>query len=109
LTGLVLDGAGARLPPRLGLVSLLNGRGVRITDCAIMGAGGHGIYLEGVAGEITGTTVSGAADVAIISYGAKGLTIARNLVRDAGNNGIQILREVAGEDGTMVLDNRIEN
>jgi len=30
-------------------------------------------------------------------------------VREAGNNGIQILRGVAGEDGTMVLDNRIED
>lgn len=109
LAGLVLDGVRARLPPRLGLVSLMNGRGVKISDCAIMAAGGHGIYLEGIAGEISGTTISGAADVAMLSYDAKGLTIARNLVRDAGNNGIQILREVAGEDGTMVLDNRIEN
>jgi len=108
LAGLVLDGAGLRLPQGLGLVTLMNGRGVKIVDCAIMGAGGHGIHLEGVAGEITGTTVSGAADVAIISRDAKGLTIARNIVREAGNNGIQILREVAGEDGTMVLDNRIE-
>jgi uncharacterized secreted repeat protein (TIGR03808 family) len=74
-----------------------------------MGSGRHGIHLEGVAGEITGTTVSGAADVAIISYDAKGLTIARNIVREAGNNGIQILREVAGDDGTMILDNRIED
>jgi uncharacterized secreted repeat protein (TIGR03808 family) len=81
---------------------------VKIMDCAIMAAGGHGIQLEGIAGEITGTTVSGAADVAIISHEATGLTIARNIVREAGNNGIQILRQVAGEDGTMVLDNRIE-
>jgi uncharacterized secreted repeat protein (TIGR03808 family) len=108
LAGLVLDGAGLRLPQGLGLVSLMNGRGVKIVDCAVMAAGGHGIHLEGIAGEITGTTVSGAADVAIISRDAKGLTIARNIVREAGNNGIQILREVAGEDGTMVLDNRIE-
>jgi len=109
LAGLVLDGASLRLPQGLGLVSLMNGRGVKIVDCVIVAAGGHGIHLEGMAGEITGTTVSGAADVAIISHDAKGLTIARTLVRDAGNNGIQILREVAGEDGTMVLDNRIEN
>jgi uncharacterized secreted repeat protein (TIGR03808 family) len=109
LTGLVLDGMGARLPERLGLVSLMNGRGVRITDCEISGAGGHGIFLEGIAGEIGGCTVEGAADVAIISFDAKGLTILRNIVRAAGNNGIQILREVAGEDGTMVLDNRIED
>src|SRR5712672_19164 len=85
LAGLVLDGAGLRLPQGLGLVSLLNGRGVKIMDCAIMGAGGHGIHLEGIAGEITGTTVSGAADVAIISRDAKGLTIVRNIVRVRGN------------------------
>jgi uncharacterized secreted repeat protein (TIGR03808 family) len=109
LSGLVLDGAGSRLPERLGLVVLMNGSDVRITDCDIEGAGGHGISLEGIAGEISGTTVAGAADVAIISFDARGLTIARNIVREAGNNGIQILRGVAGEDGTMVLDNRIEN
>jgi len=107
LTGLVLDGGGSRLPERLVLVALMNGRDVRITDCEINGAGGHGIWLEGIAGEISGSTVAGAADVAIISFDARGLTIARNIVRTAGNNGIQILRQVAGEDGTMVLDNRI--
>jgi uncharacterized secreted repeat protein (TIGR03808 family) len=109
LAGLVLNGAGARLPDGLGLVSLMNGRDARITDCDLVGAGGHGIFLEGVAGEIAGCTVAGAADVAIISFDAKGLAIARNIVRAAGNNGIQILRRVAGEDGTMVLDNRIED
>ena len=109
LNGLVLDGAGSRLPERLGLVALMNGRDVRIADCEINGAGGHGISLEGIAGEISGSTVTGAADVAIISFDARGLTIARNTVREAGNNGIQILRGVAGEDGTMVLDNRIED
>src|SRR3954468_695581 len=70
LAGLVLDGAGLKLPQGLGLVSLMNGRGVKIVDCAILAAGGHGIHLEGVAGEITSTTVSGAADVAIISHEA---------------------------------------
>src|SRR5579871_4407707 len=83
LSGLVLDGAGARLPERLGLVALMNGHDVRITDCEVNGSGGHGISLEGIAGEISGSTVAGAADVAIISFEAKGLTIARNIVRDA--------------------------
>src|SRR5690348_4429928 len=103
LSSLVLDGGGARLPERLGLVALMNGRDVRITDCEIVGAGGHGISLEGIAGEISGSTIAGAADVAIISFEARGLTITRNIVREAGNNGIQILRGVAGEDATMVL------
>jgi uncharacterized secreted repeat protein (TIGR03808 family) len=109
LAGLVLDGSGARLPDRLGVISLMNGRDARIEDCAVNASGGHGIYLEAVAGEVTGCTIADAADVAILSVDARGLTIARNRVRAPGNNGIQIVRTVAGEDGTMVLDNRIEN
>lgn len=107
LSGLVLDGGHARLEG--GLVTLTNGRQARIVDCEIVNSGGHGIMLEGIAGEISGTTISGAADVALLSYEGRGLTIARNLVREAGNNGIQILRNAAGEDGTMILDNRIED
>jgi uncharacterized secreted repeat protein (TIGR03808 family) len=107
LGGLVLDGGGARLPERLGVISLMNGRGARIEDCEIAASGGHGIYLEGVAGEIVGCAITDAADVAILSVDARGLTIARNSVRAPGNNGIQIVRSIAGEDGTMVLDNRI--
>jgi uncharacterized secreted repeat protein (TIGR03808 family) len=109
LSGLILDGVGARLPERLGLISLMNGRGMRVEDCTLNASGGHGLALEGVAGDIIGCTVADAADVGIISFDAKGLTITRNTVRAAGNNGIQILRSVAGEDATMVLDNRIED
>jgi len=109
LSGLGIDGGGARLPERLGLISLMNGRGMRVEDCALNASGGHGLALEGVAGDVLGCTVADAADVGIISFDAKGLTIARNAVRAAGNNGIQILRSVAGEDATMVIDNRIED
>jgi uncharacterized secreted repeat protein (TIGR03808 family) len=109
LDALTIDGAGTQLPGGLGLVTLMNGRDVRITDCEISGAGGHGISLDGIAGEILATTVADAADVAIHSIDARGLTIARCTVRAAGNNGIVILRNVVGEDATMVLDNRIED
>ncbi len=109
LDGLVLDGAGMQIPGGLGLVALMNGRDVRITDCEINAVAGHGISLEGIAGEILATTVADAADVAIHSIDARGLTIARSTVRNAGNNGIVILRNVVGEDATMVLDNRIED
>ncbi len=109
LDALALDGAGTQLPGGLGLIALMNGRGARIVDCEIGNAGGHGISLEGVAGEIVGTTIADATDVAIHSTDARGLTIARNIVRAAGNNGIVIVRSVVGEDATMVLDNRIED
>lgn len=109
LTGLAFEGNGTHLPDGLGLMTLMNGRDVKIADCAVTGAGGHGIRLEGVAGEIADTTISGAADVAILSIDARGLTIARNTVRTAGNNGIVVLRNITGDDGTMVLDNRIDD
>ncbi len=108
LSGLILDGAKRPLSDKTGLLRLENARGLRITDCEILNSGSQGLFLIGVEGEISGNTVSDIADVAILSFNAIGLTIARNTIRKAGNNGIQIRRWDAGDDGTMVLDNRIE-
>ena len=69
---------------------------------------GAGIVLEGVEGEVTGSTVSDAANAAIFARNSRGLVIARNTIRAAGNNGIQVWRSEAGDDGTLVIDNRIE-
>jgi uncharacterized secreted repeat protein (TIGR03808 family) len=108
LTGLILDGASIPLPDRRGLVDLRQGRALRIADCEIVGAGGNGIALEAIDGEVTGNTV-GAADIAIFSTDARGLRIAGNTVRNAGNGGILVWRSTAGDDGTLVVDNRIDN
>jgi uncharacterized secreted repeat protein (TIGR03808 family) len=54
------------------------------------------------------TRISGSADVAIHSLDARALLIARNTIRGAGNNGIQVWRNSPGDDGTIVVDNRIE-
>jgi uncharacterized secreted repeat protein (TIGR03808 family) len=108
LSGLILDGASIPLPERRGLVHLTQGRALRIADCEIVGAGRNGIALESMDGEVTGTTIS-AADIAIFSIDAQGLRIAGNTVRSAGNGGILIWRSTAGDDGTLVVDNRIEN
>lgn len=108
LTGLILDGASIPLPDRRGLIYLTQGRALRIADCEIVGAGGNGIALEAMDGEVTGNTVS-AADNAIFSTDARGLRIAGNTVRNAGNGGILVWRATAGDDGTLVVDNRIEN
>jgi uncharacterized secreted repeat protein (TIGR03808 family) len=105
LTGLTLDGLKRPLPPHEGLVY----RGVRILDCSILGAGGHGMLLAGSEGEVAGTTITDAADVAIFTYDAAGLTLRGNSIANAGNNGIQIIRSAPGHDGTIVVDNRIEN
>jgi uncharacterized secreted repeat protein (TIGR03808 family) len=109
LRGLVLDGAGRPLPASRGLVHLTQGDAVRVTDCEIVGAGGYGIVVEGVAGEVTGNTISTAATGAIWSIDARGLRIANNFVRGAGDSGIQVWRSTPGDDGTLIVDNRIDD
>jgi uncharacterized secreted repeat protein (TIGR03808 family) len=108
LTGLILDGASIPLPERRGLIHLSQSRALRVVDCEIVGAGRNGITLEAVDGDVTGNTVS-AADIAIFSIDARGLRIAGNTVRSAGNGGILVWRTTAGDDGTQVTDNRIDN
>src|SRR6185312_6654427 len=82
---------------------------IRIFDCEITRSTRSGIVLNEVAGSITKTQVTGVADVAIYSLDACGLTLQNNVIRDAGNTGILVMRSVKGDDGTLILDNRIEN
>jgi len=107
ISGLVLDGAGIPLPERRGLLHVAQGRAIRIADCDIVNSGRNGIALESVEGEVTGNTISG-GDAAIFSIDARGLRIAGNTVRGAGNGGILVWRSAPGDDGTLVVDNRIE-
>jgi len=108
LTGLVLDGLRRRLPERRGLVHLENAKAIKIADCEIVSAGGNAIHLVASAGEIVDTSFTDSVEAAIHSFDARGLMIARNTILGAGNNGIQVWRGAAGDDGTIVADNRIE-
>jgi uncharacterized secreted repeat protein (TIGR03808 family) len=75
----------------------------------VTSSGRSGIRLEAVQGTVSGTTIVKSADVAIYSLDARGLTIQGNTVRDAGNGGILVHRSAEGDDGTLVIDNRIED
>jgi uncharacterized secreted repeat protein (TIGR03808 family) len=108
LSGLVVDGAGKALPDRQGLVMLAHGRGVRVEDCEIVGAGHHGLVLEGIEGIVRGNLVTGAAKAGIAALDSRGLTLSQNTVRAAANNGILVWRTLAGDDGTQIEGNRIE-
>jgi uncharacterized secreted repeat protein (TIGR03808 family) len=46
---------------------------------------------------------------AIVSFDAQGLSVSRNTILGANENGIEILRTAIGHDGTLVADNRIED
>jgi uncharacterized secreted repeat protein (TIGR03808 family) len=109
LTGLALDGGGIALPTRRGLVHCLGGRDIRIADCAITGSGGNGIWFENVSGEVSGNIIGNTASTAIVSFDALGLMVSRNTISGTRDNGIEILRTAVGDDGTLVLDNRVED
>ena len=109
LTNITLDGSGIPLPARRGLVHCLGGRDIRIADCEIIGSGGNGIWLENVSGDISGNIITNTASTAIVSFDAQGLLVSRNTIAGTNDNGIEILRTAIGDDGTRVLDNRIED
>jgi uncharacterized secreted repeat protein (TIGR03808 family) len=109
LAGLVLDGGGKPLPENNALLHLAQCSNVRIAECEVINSSRNGILLEGVEGAVSGTTVSKTGDVAIFSRDARGLIIQGNTVRGAGNGGILVHRSQKGEDGTLVIDNRIED
>jgi len=109
LTNITLDGSGIPLPTRRGLMHCLGGRDIRIIDCEIIGSGGNGIWFENVSGEISGNIITKSATSAIISFDAQGLLVSRNTIAGTSDNGIEILRTAIGDDGTQVLDNRIED
>ena len=109
LAGLVIDGGNRPMPDNGALVHLTQVRSIRIIDCEILNSSRNGIVLEAVEGSVSGTTIENATDAAIFSRDALGLTIQGNVVRGAGNNGILVWRTKEGDDGTLVIDNRIEN
>src|SRR6202045_3151071 len=109
LANITLDGGGIPLPTRRVLVHCLGGRDVRIADCEITGSGGNAIWLEQVSGDVSGNIIAKSAATAIVSFDAQGLLVSRNTILGTNDNGIEILRTAIGDDGTLVLDNRIED
>lgn len=109
LSNLALDGAEVQLPQRRGLVHCGGSRNIRITDCDIARVNGTGIWFDDVGGEVRGSTFTNISVTGIVSFDAAGLLLVQNTMNELGDNGIEILRNKVGPDGTMVIDNRIEN
>ncbi|TCU62830.1 putative secreted repeat protein (TIGR03808 family) [Bradyrhizobium sp. R2.2-H] len=109
LTGITFDGGNIPLPTRRGLIHVLGGRDVRMSDCQITQSGGSGIWLEQVAGDVSGNIFTNIALTAVVSFDARGLSVSRNTIIGTNDNGIEILRTAIGDDGTLVADNRIED
>ncbi|NPU67027.1 TIGR03808 family TAT-translocated repetitive protein [Bradyrhizobium sp. 83012] len=109
VSGVSLDGGRVALPQRRGLLHVAAGNDVRIVDCEITRSGGSGLWLEQVSGDVSGNVLTDIAVTAIVSFDALGLIVSRNTITGTRDNGIEILRTAIGDDGTMVLDNRIED
>lgn len=107
-SGLVFDGAKQYLGESVsGLLDLRSVKVLAIDDCQVNDASKNGIALQRTAGRIERCTITGAADAGIWSVDATGLAISANTVGDCANGGILVHRWQIGEDGTMVIGNRI--
>ncbi len=109
LTNLTLDGGGIKLEQRRGLVHFLSSLDVRIHNCEIISSGGSAIWFEGVSGEVIGNIIRKTAVTGLVSFDALGLLVAQNTIQDTSDNGIEILRTAIGDDGSIVVNNRIED
>ena len=105
LDGLVLDGAYQALDD--GLISIRNSRGVRLRHLTLTRSVANGISLTACAGSVSDCNITSVMQAAIRSVDAIGMEIAHNDIADCGNNGIQVWRSEAGEDGSLVSANRI--
>jgi uncharacterized secreted repeat protein (TIGR03808 family) len=109
LEGLVLDGAYQALDESRadGVLSLRNCQGVRLRQLTVTRSPANGISLIACSGSVADCKVAQVLQAAIRSLDATGLEIAHNDIADCGNNGIQVWRSDAGEDGSIVSANRI--
>lgn len=109
LSGILFDGANRWIGDEAqGLLDFRRVPELSLRDCRILGSGKNGLSLERVAGRVEACTISGAADAAIYSVEAAGLSISGNTIRDCANGGILVHRWQAADDGTIVSGNRIE-
>jgi len=109
MSNLTLDGGNIPLGERRGLIHCLATSDLRVTDCDIIASGGNGIWLENTSGEIRSTTLSQIAATGLVSFDARGLLVTQNVIREASDNGIEILRTSVGDDGSIITQNRIED
>jgi uncharacterized secreted repeat protein (TIGR03808 family) len=109
LSGLVFDGANRWIGDHAqGLLDFRRVDELAMDNCEIVGAGKNGLALQHVSGRVERCTVSGAAEAGIYSVEAGRLRISANTVSDCGNGGILVHRWEIGEDGTLVMGNRVE-
>lgn len=91
-----------------GLVMLEACSGIILRGVTLRNGLINGLSLKSCSGAVTDCTFENFSQAAIRSINAEGLEILHNRITICGNNGIQVWREEAGEDGTLVANNRID-
>ena len=111
LEGLVIDGASQPLDAKTadGLITFAGCKDVTLRALTVTGSLINGISLKQCSGLIAGCSVRDCGQTAIFTIDAQGLAITGNKVGGIGNNGIQVWRSDAGEDGTLVAHNRVSH
>ena len=106
LRGLSIDGGGQEGDGAL--ITASGATALTIEDCFISNFGGSGLTLEGCAGRLAGNRLSAIGTAAIFARDSKGLEISGNVIRDVGNNAIQVWTSEKTDGGAIVTRNRIE-
>ncbi len=70
--------------------------------------GSNGLVLKNCGGRIWGNEFLLQEKTALFALDSRGLEISGNHVHDIGNNGIQVWTSDKREDGTLVINNRVE-
>ncbi len=109
LSGLILDGGGRTLDGDRGLVDLSNVGDLSIFDCVVERSGGFGVRLRACGGRIERNDLRDIAAGGVFTTDATGLAIDDNRIERCGDNGVQVWRSTAGDDGTRVSSNRISD
>jgi uncharacterized secreted repeat protein (TIGR03808 family) len=107
---LTITGGFALPGPLSALIEARQARALVLRDLKLETSTANAIFLERCSGIVTANRITGAAKAGIFSIDAEGgLEISHNHLSAIANNGILVWRSVAGEDGTIVAMNRIEN
>lgn len=107
LSGLSFDGLDIPATQRSGLLTAENVGELTVSGCAFAKAGSAGLTLDRCGGRITANRFGNMRDVAVFAIDSKGLVVEQNRIEDCGNNGIQIWRNQAGDDGSIVRGNHV--
>ena len=99
---------GARAPGgEGGLIEAIDVAELRIIDCSVERALGHGIKLQRCGGRVERSGFSDISESGLFSMNGAALSVIDNSFERCGNNGIQVWRGAKGDDGATLRGNHI--